>query len=148
MASLHTSATDLVRIYESNLQCSPAGNFKVYNTVDINACSGGMGFNFTSKNTHTSYKKVKLEVLNYSIYKEEIKMHLQLLTAQSGILCRSAGSIYSSGSWRFVHVSTCKMCQVLELLEDEILSRALTYCLGRKFEIVVPQRRQKLLRAD
>lgn len=57
MAPLHTAATVLVRIYESNLQCSPAGNFEVYDIVDINAYSSGMDFNFTSKSTHTNYKK-------------------------------------------------------------------------------------------
>lgn len=148
MAPLHTAATDLVRIYESNLQCSPTGNFKVYNIVDINAYSGGMGFNFTSKNTHTNYKKLKLEVLNYNTYKKEIKLSLQLLTAQSGMLYRSAVSIYNSGLCRFVHMSTCKMYHFLELLEDEILARALTYFLGKKFVIVAPQRRQKLSRDD
>lgn len=49
MAPLHTAATDLVRIYESNLQCSLAGNFEVYIIVDIPVYSSGMGFNFTSK---------------------------------------------------------------------------------------------------
>lgn len=148
MAPLHTAATDLVRIYESNLQCSSAGNFEVYNIVDINAYSNGVDFNFTTKKIHRSYKKIKLEVLNYNIYKAEIKVSLQLLTAQSGILCRSAVSIYNSGSCRFVHVSTCRMCQFLEFLEGEILARALTCCLGRKFEIVVLQKRQKLSRND
>lgn len=93
-------------------------------------------------------KKIKLEVLNYNIYKTAIKVSHQLLTAQSGILYRSAVSIYNSGSCRFVLVSTCRMFQFLEFLEGEILARALTCCLGRKFEIVVPQRRQKLSRND
>lgn len=51
-------------------------------------------------------------------------MSLQLVTAQSGVLRRSAASIYNSGSFMFVHVSTCRMCHILEFLEDEILARA------------------------
>lgn len=90
--------------------------------------------------------KVKLKVCNYNICKKEIKMCLQLVTAQSGVLCRSAASICRSGSCRIVHVSTFRVCQFWEFLEDEVLARALTYCLGRNFVIVVPQRRQKLSR--
>lgn len=67
-------------------------------------------------------------------------MSLQLVTAQSGVLRRSAASIYNSGSFMFVHVSTCRMCHILEFLEDEILARAWSYCLGRKSLVVVPQR--------
>jgi len=78
MAPLYTAAAVLVRIYESNLQCSSAGNFKVHNIVHINARSSGVSFIFTSKSIHASYNnlKIKLEVFNNKIYEKEIKMSL------------------------------------------------------------------------
>lgn len=87
MAPLHTAATVLVRIYESNLQSSPAGNFEVHNIVHINAHSSGMNCISTSKSIHATYNNIKkqLEVFNNKIYEKKIKMSLRLMAAQSGI---------------------------------------------------------------
>lgn len=71
MAPLHTAAAVLVRIYESNLQCNPAGNFEVHNIVNINTHSSGMSFIFTRKSILASYNK--LEVFNGKIYEKEVR---------------------------------------------------------------------------
>lgn len=78
MAPLHTAAAVLVRIYESNLQCSPTGNFEMHHILHINAQSSGVSFIFTRKSIHARYNilKIKLEVFNSKIYEKEIKASL------------------------------------------------------------------------